>query len=96
MLPPDSVDRIILLAPSVCTSYDLRPALRTARHGIDVFYSTEDRVILGLGMRIVGTAEHDCDIAAGQVGFSPVICMPGVGSTARMVASVSAGRSTLR
>ena len=27
-LPPDSVDRIILLAPSVSMSYDLRPALR--------------------------------------------------------------------
>ena len=38
-LPTDSVDRLILLAPSVCVTYDLRPALRTVRCGIDVFYS---------------------------------------------------------
>jgi alpha-beta hydrolase superfamily lysophospholipase len=31
-LPPDSVDRLILLAPSVAADYDLRPALASARH----------------------------------------------------------------
>jgi pimeloyl-ACP methyl ester carboxylesterase len=72
-LPPDSVDGIVLLAPSVCVSYDLRPALRTARGGIDVFHSSEDTVILGLGMRLVGTAEHGCRKAAGQCGFTPVL-----------------------
>jgi pimeloyl-ACP methyl ester carboxylesterase len=76
-LPPDSVDRIILLAPSVCTEYDLRPALRTARGGIDAFTSEEDRVVLGLGMRIVGTADRRCRTAAGQYGFTPVIDAPG-------------------
>ena len=47
MLSPDSVDGIILLAPSVCVDYDLRPALRAVRHGIDVFHSDRDSVILG-------------------------------------------------
>jgi pimeloyl-ACP methyl ester carboxylesterase len=75
-LPPDSVDRTILLAPSVCTGYDLRPALRTSRGGIDAFTSEEDRVILGLGMKIVGTAERRCRTAAGQHGFKPVIDCP--------------------
>ncbi len=75
-LPADSVDRLILLAPSVCVSYDLRPALRTARCGIDVFHSDEDSVILGLGMKIVGTADHSCRTAAGQYGFRPVIACP--------------------
>jgi pimeloyl-ACP methyl ester carboxylesterase len=75
-LPPDSVDRIILLAPSVCTSYDLRPALRTARLGIDVFHSDRDRFILGLCMKLVGTADRNCWTAAGQVGFTPTICCP--------------------
>ena len=56
-LPPDSIDRAILLAPSVCVSYDLRPALRAAR-GIDVFYSGEDRWILGACMWLVGTADR--------------------------------------
>jgi pimeloyl-ACP methyl ester carboxylesterase len=72
-LPADSVDRIILLAPSVCVTYDLRPALRMVRCGIDVFHSDEDSVILGLGALIVGTADHRCRTAAGQYGFRPVI-----------------------
>jgi pimeloyl-ACP methyl ester carboxylesterase len=75
-LPADSVDRLILLAPSVCVSYDLRPALRTVRCGIDVFHSDEDSVILGLGTLIVGTADHGCRTAAGQYGFRPVIACP--------------------
>jgi pimeloyl-ACP methyl ester carboxylesterase len=75
-LPADSVDRIILLAPSVCVSYDLRPALRATRGGIDVFYSREDTVILGLGMRLVGTADRCCNKAAGQYGFTPVVSGP--------------------
>jgi pimeloyl-ACP methyl ester carboxylesterase len=75
-LPRDSVDRIILLAPSVCVSYDLRPALRTAHQGIDVFHSSEDTVVLGLGMRLVGTAEGGCRTAAGQCGFTPVLTCP--------------------
>jgi pimeloyl-ACP methyl ester carboxylesterase len=74
--PPDSIDRIILLAPSVCATYDLRPALRAARCGIDVFHSEEDRWVLGLGVRIVGTAERQCRTAAGQTGFTPVIELP--------------------
>jgi hypothetical protein len=58
-------------------AYDLRPALRAARCGIDVFHSSQDRLILGLGMRIVGTAEHACRTAAGQYGFTPVLAGPG-------------------
>jgi pimeloyl-ACP methyl ester carboxylesterase len=75
-LPADSVDRIILLAPSVCVLYDLRPALRAVRCGIDVFHSDEDRLILGLGMQIVGTADRRCHEAAGQYGFMPVVTCP--------------------
>jgi pimeloyl-ACP methyl ester carboxylesterase len=75
-LPPGGVDRVVLLAPSVCVSYDLRPALRASRRGIDAFHSAEDRVILGLGMRIVGTADRRCRTAAGQCGFTPVLYGP--------------------
>ena len=60
----------------ICAAYDLRPALRTVRRGIDVFHSDEDRVILGLGMQVVGTAERRCRAAAGQGGFSPVVACP--------------------
>jgi len=72
-LPPDSIERIVLLAPSVCAQHDLRPALRSAREGVEVFYSREDRFVLGLGMRIVGTTDRGCRIAAGQFGFTPVL-----------------------
>jgi pimeloyl-ACP methyl ester carboxylesterase len=75
-LPPGSVGRIVLLAPSVCPDYDLRPALRTASIGVDVFYSNEDRWILGLGMRLFGTAERECRTAAGRYGFTPVLESP--------------------
>jgi pimeloyl-ACP methyl ester carboxylesterase len=76
-LPKDSVDKIILLAPAVCASYDLRHALLAARKGIDVFYSNDDRIILGLGMKIVGTAEGCRRKVAGQWGFTPIIADPG-------------------
>ena len=33
-MPPDAIDRLILLAPSVSTGYDIRPALRAAREGV--------------------------------------------------------------
>jgi pimeloyl-ACP methyl ester carboxylesterase len=42
MLPPDMVDGIILFAPSVARTYDLRPALRASRCGINTYYSAED------------------------------------------------------
>jgi pimeloyl-ACP methyl ester carboxylesterase len=75
-LPPNSVDRVILLAPAVCAGYDLRPALQASR-GIDVFYSSEDRWVLGLAMWIVGTADRGCRTAAGRHGFTPVLEWPG-------------------
>ena len=77
MLPADSIDRIILLAPSVSWAYDLRLALRTARYGIDSFNSSQDRLVLGWGMRIVGTTERESNTAAGQYGFTPVVVSRG-------------------
>ena len=47
-LPPDTLERIVLLSPSVSSGYDIRPALHAARDGMDVFYSKNDRVWLGL------------------------------------------------
>jgi pimeloyl-ACP methyl ester carboxylesterase len=71
--PPDGVDRVVLLSPSVSEGYDLRPALRAARRGIDVFRSGRDVVILGLGMWAVGTADGGGPRAAGRVGFVTVV-----------------------
>jgi pimeloyl-ACP methyl ester carboxylesterase len=76
-LPPNTVDRIVLLAPSVSTRYDLRPSLRSARQGIDVYYSRHDWVVLGLGMALSGTTDRDLAPAAGRVGFRRVITKPG-------------------
>ncbi len=70
-LPPQSIDRIILLAPSVSACYDLRPALRASRGGIDCFYSSRDIAYLGIGTALVGTADRRLCPAAGRVGFCP-------------------------
>jgi pimeloyl-ACP methyl ester carboxylesterase len=79
-LPPASVERIVLLAPAVSSTYDLRPALCTARIGIDVFYSPRDWAVLGLGVGVVGTTDRRWDAAAGRVGFKPVVQSPDDGA----------------
>jgi len=75
-LPPGSVDRIVLLAPAVSREYDLRPALRTARGGIDVFVSQRDVGYLGLATAVLGTADRTWSSAAGRVGFRPQVVCP--------------------
>lgn len=68
-LPPNSLERIILLAPSISRSYDLRPALICTREGIDVFCSEKDRMYLGIGIILLGTADGKYEPAAGRAGF---------------------------
>ncbi len=75
-LPPGSVDRIVLLAPSVSADYDLRPALRCARDGVDVFSSRRDWWYLGLGVSLVGSADRYWRGAAGRSGFQPRVETP--------------------
>jgi pimeloyl-ACP methyl ester carboxylesterase len=72
-LPRDSIERVVLLAPSVSARYDLRPALCSASQGIDVFYSTRDWFVLGLGMALSGTTDRRLGAAAGRIGFRPVV-----------------------
>src|SRR5439155_12771912 len=38
-LPPNTIERIVLLSAAVSPTYDLRPALRATEHGIVSFYS---------------------------------------------------------
>jgi pimeloyl-ACP methyl ester carboxylesterase len=71
-LPAGVVDRVVLLAPSVSSRYDLRPALGHSGEGIDVFYSRRDWFVLGLGMALSGTTDRDLAPAAGRVGFREV------------------------
>lgn len=68
-LPPDSLYRIVLLAPAVSCRYDLRPSLASARRGMDVYSSERDWFYLGLGVRMLGTTDGRADEAAGRVGF---------------------------
>lgn len=69
-LPPDTVTRIVLLAPAVSTEYDLRPALCSTRTTIDVYYSIRDRLYLGLGTALFGTSDRRWDCRpAGRIGF---------------------------
>jgi pimeloyl-ACP methyl ester carboxylesterase len=74
-LPPNSVERIILMSPGVSSCYDLRPALRASRQGIDLFYSRMDSQ-LDLFIQMFGTTEGRGFAAAGLVGFTPVIASP--------------------
>ena len=74
-LPPCTLARIILVAPSVSACYDLRPALICARCGIDVFSSDKDCWYLGFGIWLLGTADGKRTDAAGRIGFAlPAAC----------------------
>lgn len=68
-MPPGTVDRIILMAPSTYARYDLRPALRASREGIDSFFSNKDNVCLGFGIKIGACLGGKCNPPAGRVGF---------------------------
>ena len=72
LLPMDAVDRVVLLAPSVSTGYDIRPSLWSAKEGVDVFCSRKDWVALGFVVRVVGTTDNFWSgSAAGRLGFKP-------------------------
>ena len=72
LLPIDAVDRILLLAPSVSTGYDIRPTLWSAKEGVDVFCSTKDWVALGFVVKVVRTTDNIWSgEAAGRWGFKP-------------------------
>ena len=72
LLPIDAVDRVLLLAPSVSTGYDIRPTLWSAKEGVDVFCSRKDWVALGFVVRVIGTTDNFWSgAAAGRWGFQP-------------------------
>jgi adenosylcobinamide-GDP ribazoletransferase len=67
-LPAGYVDRIVLLAPALSSTYDLCPALRASREGIDSFHSHRDALCLSLS--VAGTADgHFFCPVAGWCGF---------------------------
>jgi hypothetical protein len=70
-VPPESIDRVILLAPALSPNYDLTAALRGVRREMFVFWSPLDVVVLGAGTRIFGTIDRIRSVSAGMVGFRP-------------------------
>ncbi len=68
-LPPATLNRIVLLAPSVSTEYDIRPALRSVKQTVEVHYSSDDWFFLGFGIQLLGCADRGHTAASGRVGF---------------------------
>ena len=67
---PKSMDRVVVMASTVSSDYDLRPALRASRNGIDSFYSSKDRIVLMARVGF-GTADKQRGKkAGGEVGFT--------------------------
>jgi hypothetical protein len=75
-LPADTVQCIVLLGPSVSCEYDIRPALRCARCGLEVHYSGHDWLYLGFCTRLVGCADRRYCGASGRCGFSLLVETP--------------------
>ena len=69
-LPPDLVERAVLLSPSLSACYEVRPALRHVKSGLYVFYSPYDYWYLGVITRLVGTADRRWTATSGRVGFA--------------------------
>ena len=69
LLPPATVERIILLSPAVSPGYDLRPALRATRHEIVCYHSPLDRFWLHWGTSLFGTMDRVYGLGAGVHGF---------------------------
>ena len=76
-LPPNTLERIVLLAPAVSSKRDLRGALRSSCQGIDVFISSHDWACLGLATTLMGTTDRCWTVgAAGKNGFQPIVASP--------------------
>jgi hypothetical protein len=69
LLEPETVTRVVLLAPAIWPKYDLTRALRASVNGITVFWSPLDVIILGAGTRLFGTIDRVHSVGAGLVGF---------------------------
>jgi hypothetical protein len=68
-LPPQSLERIILLSPALAPTYNLRPALRATKHEIVSFYSPYDQLVLNWGTSQFGTIDRYYGASAGLRGF---------------------------
>jgi hypothetical protein len=67
-MPPCYVDRIFLMSPAVSSCYDIRPALRASKQGMDVLYNSDDTV-LEFYESEYGTTDGLRTTTAGTTGF---------------------------
>jgi len=70
LLDENTVERVVLLAPALSPTYDLRQALRAVRREMVVFWSPFDVFILGVGTILFGTIDRVRTAGAGLVGFA--------------------------
>ena len=66
----------MLLGPSVSCEYDVRPALRSVRCSVEVYYSSKDWLWLGLCTGVIGCADRRRCGASGYCGFSLIVESP--------------------
>jgi pimeloyl-ACP methyl ester carboxylesterase len=69
MLPPNMLERIVLLSAAVSPTYDLRLAFRATKGPIVSFYSRHDWFTLGWGTTQFGTMDRVYGASAGKTGF---------------------------
>ena len=69
LLDPETVERVVLLAPALSPRYDLSVALSAVHREMVVFWSPLDVIVLGLGTRLFGTTDRVRTASAGLVGF---------------------------
>lgn len=70
-LPPDSLEKLVLLAPAVAANYNVRHGLVAAKC-VHSFSSHRDGIFLGFGTTVLGTADGERGVPpAGRVGFDP-------------------------
>ena len=68
-LPPSTVDRVILLGPTVASYYDLRPTLRASKMGVDVFFIPDDQFLETLQDVLGAPYDDPGTTVAGTTGF---------------------------
>jgi len=68
-LPPETVDRVILLSPAVSPSFNLEQVLHAVRRDLVSFWSPLDLLFLGWGTMLFGTADGVFGKSAGLTGF---------------------------
>jgi hypothetical protein len=70
LLPPATLERIVLLSAAVSPDCDLTAALLATRGGIVSYYSELDQAVLNWGTRQFGTADRVYGPSAGVKGFA--------------------------